>query len=146
MARRKSRTLTDAELRLMRIIWELKSCTVSDILGVLPADEPLAYSTVLTTVRILEEKGYLRHDKVGRAFVYEPIVKPQTARKDALRVVMERFFNSSPQLLVANVLEEENLSRDVLDQLKQLLDDASDERTDDASDERTNDAKSEGTP
>ncbi len=105
----------------MRILWDLRSGTVNDVVDALPADEPLAYSTVLTTLRILEEKGYIRHEKEGRAFVYEPVVQPSEARKDALQYVLDRFFNNSPELLLANVMEDENLSLDDLKEIHSLL-------------------------
>ena len=122
MARKKSPTLTDSELRLMRIIWDLTPCTVGDVVDALPKDEPLAYSTVLTTMRILEEKGYVCHEKSGRAFVYSPIVQPKEARTDALHYVMDRFFNNSPELLLANVMEDENISIDDLKEIQSMLD------------------------
>jgi predicted transcriptional regulator len=121
MARKKSPTLTDAELRFMRILWDLRQGTVNDVVEALPPDEPLAYSTVLTTLRILEEKGYIRHEKSGRAFVYEPVVQPSEARKDALQYVLDRFFNNSPELLLANVMEDENLTLDDLKEIHSLL-------------------------
>src|SRR6056297_2081675 len=105
MARKKSKTLTDAELRLMRVVWDLESCTVNDVLDALPGQDQLAYSTVLTTMRILEEKGYVRHEKEGRAYVYEPIVERDEAQRDALHHLMGKFFNNSPGQLVANLLE-----------------------------------------
>ena len=85
MARKQSPTLTDAELRRMKILWERGPSTVGGVVETLPEDEPLAYSTVLTTLRILEDKGYLRHEKQGRAFVYHPVVDRRAARRNALR-------------------------------------------------------------
>ena len=74
MAREKSPHLTDAELRLMDVSWEKGQATVSDVAEALPNNPALAYSTVLTTLRILENKGFVRHTKNGRAFVYHPVV------------------------------------------------------------------------
>ena len=74
MARKKSAGLTDGELRLMDVLWEMGSGTVSDVMDALPKSVPLHYSTVLTTLRILETKGYLKHVKESRAFVYKPVV------------------------------------------------------------------------
>ncbi|NNF03671.1 MAG: BlaI/MecI/CopY family transcriptional regulator [Rhodothermales bacterium] len=121
MARKKSKTLTDAELRLMRIVWKLESCTVNDVLDALPVGENLAYSTVLTTMRILEEKGYVRHDKEGRAYVYEPIVDRDEAQRDALHHLMGRFFNNSPGQLVANLLEDDDITEDHLTEIRSML-------------------------
>lgn len=121
MARKKSKTLTDAELRLMRIVWDLESCTVNDVLDALPGEEQLAYSTVLTTMRILEEKGYVRHDKEGRAYVYEPIVERDEAQRDALNHLMGKFFNNSPGQLVANLLEDDDITEDHLAEIRSML-------------------------
>lgn len=121
MARKKSPTLTDSELRLMRIIWDLQSCTVGDVVAALPKNEPLAYSTVLTTMRILEEKGYVHHEKSGRAFVYSALVQPKEVRSDVLQYVMDRFFDNSPELLLAKVMEDENISIDDLKEIQSLL-------------------------
>ena len=121
MARKKSSTLTDSEMRLMRIIWDTEPCTVNDVVDRLPADEPLAYSTVLTTMRILEEKGYVEHRKNGRAFVYSSLSDPQEVRTSALQHMMDKFFDNSKALLLANVLEEGDLSHSELDAIKSLL-------------------------
>lgn len=121
MARKKSSTLTDSEMRLMRIIWESEPCTVNDVVERLPQDEPLAYSTVLTTMRILEEKGYVDHEKSGRAFVYTSLANSQEVRKSALHHVMDKFFDNSRELLLANVLEEGDISEPELKALRKLL-------------------------
>lgn len=122
MARKKSTTLTDSEMRLMRIIWEIEPCTVNEVVDQLPNDEPLAHSTVLTTMRILKQKGYISHKKQGRAFVYSSVTDQQDARKTAVQHVMDKFFDNSRTLLLANVLEEGELSYSELDALKALLD------------------------
>ena len=127
MARKTSSTLTDAELRLMDIVWELGPATVQDVVDALPADDPLAYSTVLTMLRILEKKGYLTHKKEGRAYVYHAIVAQQEARKGALKHVMQRFFDDSPELLVLNLLEHDGLDKDDLERLKALINAAPDD-------------------
>ena len=93
MARKKSTGLTDAELRLMEVLWRIGTATVSEVAEKLPKDVELAYSTVLTTLRILETKGYLRHVKDGRAFVYEPVVGRDQARESAVTHLLRRFFN-----------------------------------------------------
>ena len=82
MARKKSATLTEAELRLMDIVWEKGKATVGDVVEALPGRTPLAYNTVLTTMRILEQKGYLKHEENGRAYVYQAV---EPARSMAAR-------------------------------------------------------------
>ncbi len=124
MARKQSPTLTDAELRLMKILWERGPSTVGVVVETLPDDEPLAYSTVLTTLRILEEKGYLRHEKQGRAYVYHPLVDRRAARRNALRYVMDRFFNNSPEQLVLGILENEDMDLADLERLKKMIEES----------------------
>ena len=105
MAKGKSRNLTDAELRLMEVVWEKGKATVAEVVEALPKEVPLAYSTVLTILRILENKGYLRHIKDGRSFVYRPLVKREQARDNALSHLLRRFFEGSPELLMLNLME-----------------------------------------
>ena len=124
MARKQSPTLTDAELRLMKILWARGPSTVGDVVEALPEGAPLAYSTVLTTLRILEQKGYLRHEKQGRAYVYHAVVDSQEARRSALRYVMDRFFNNSPEQLVLGVLESEEMDLADLERLKQMIEES----------------------
>ena len=121
MARKKSPTLTDAELRLMDILWEKESATVSEVVEALSGSQSLAYSTVLTTLRILEQKGYLRHGQRGRAFVYRPAVDRGQVRRGAIRYILSRFFQNDPGLLLVNVLENEDLSPKELIRLRQML-------------------------
>lgn len=123
MARKKSPNLTEAELRLMDVIWEKGEATVSEVAEALPRELGLAYNTVLTTMRILEEKGFLRHtkSKEGRAFVYRAVVGRDEASRTALRYLVSRFFRNSPELLVLNLLEDEELSRKELGRIRALL-------------------------
>ena len=124
MPRKKSPILTDAELRLMNILWNAKSANTADVLKALPGDEQLAYTTVLTTLRILEEKGYLRHTKDGKSFVYHPVVDRASVSRSALRHLVSRFFQNSPELLVSNLIADEQLSSKELRRLKALLDES----------------------
>jgi len=121
MPRRRSPTLTDAELRLMDILWGRGPATVSDVVDALPTRQSLAYSTVLTTLRILEQKGYVRHEKHGRAFVYHPVVNRKQASQNAVQYILSRFFDNSPELLLLNVLENENIDPLELERLKTLV-------------------------
>lgn len=121
MARKKSPTLTEAELRLMTVLWERGKATVGEVVEALQAEPPLAYSTVLTTMRILEQKGYVRHTKAGRAFTYEPTVDRQQASRSALHHLISRFFDNSPELLVLNVLKHEDIDANTLERLKAVV-------------------------
>ncbi len=124
MPRKKSAILTDAELRLMDVIWTLGSANTNDVLSALPGDSQLAYTTVLTTLRILEDKGYLRHTKDGKSFVYHPVVDRNSVQRNALRHMVSRFFQNSPELLVSNLIADEQLSRKELQRLKSLIEES----------------------
>jgi predicted transcriptional regulator len=121
LGRRKSLNLTEGELPLMQVLWEKGRATVGDVVAALPDDPPLAYSTVLTTLRILEAKGYLRHTKEGRAFLYEPIVVQEEASRKALDYLVNRFFGGSCEMLVVNLLKEESLGRAELRRIKRMI-------------------------
>jgi predicted transcriptional regulator len=123
MARRKSPTLTEVELELMDVLWERGSATVSEIVESLP-DERLAYSSVLTMMRILEQKGYVTHEKEGRAFIYRPLVDRGQAQKSVIGYLLKRFFNNSPELLVVNLLEHEDVGPAEVKRLKQMIEKA----------------------
>jgi len=124
MARKKSTTLTEAEVRLMNVLWARGPSTVNDVLEALPADPPLAYNTVLTTLRILEEKGYVKHKKDGRAFHYVPRVPREQAQMSALRLLLSRFFENSAEQLVLNVLKHEKLDPAELQRLRRMIEEA----------------------
>lgn len=121
MARKQTPTLTEAELRLMRVLWELKKATVSDVMKHLPGELDLAYNSVLTTLRILEQKGYLRHTKLGRAHLFSPIVSKSEARQNVVRHMVSNFFNDSPELLLLSLVENEEISPEELDRLKEMI-------------------------
>lgn len=121
MPPRKSVTLTEAELRLMEVIWAKGPSTVHQILDALPPKPPLAYNSVLTTIRILERKGYVQHVKDGRAHVYMPLIGRQEATRSEVRNLINRFFGNSHELLVLNLLEEKGIDAEELERLRQLL-------------------------
>jgi len=123
MPRKRSPNLTEAELRLMDVLWERGSATVAEVAEALPAELGLAYNTVLTTLRILESKGYLRHTKLkdARAFIYRPVVGRQEAGRSALRYLVSRFFQDSSEALVLNLLEDEKLDEQELQRIRKLL-------------------------
>lgn len=121
MSRKPSQTLTEAELKLMEVLWERGPSTVGEVVEALTQEPPLAYSTVLTTLRILEQKQYVRHTKEGRAFTYHPVVDQVKARRSAVKYLLSRFFNDSPGQLVLNVLSQEGLDERELSQLKRMI-------------------------
>jgi predicted transcriptional regulator len=120
---KQSATLTEAELRLMEVLWQRGPSTVQQVLDALPGERPLAYNSVLTTIRILEKKGYLAHAKDGRAHVYAPLVERSEATRSEVRHLVQRLFRDSHELLVLNILEDSDLKQDELQRLKQYLKD-----------------------
>jgi len=121
MPPKKSNTLTEAELRLMKILWRRGESAVNDLVAAMPQGEPLAYNSVLTTIRILEQKGYVEHRQDGRAFVYRPCVAEQEASRSEVRHVMSRFFGNSRERLLLSLLGDEEISPQELQRLKDAI-------------------------
>jgi predicted transcriptional regulator len=117
----KSPTLTEAELRLMTVLWQKGSATVQQVLEALPEKPSLAYNSVLTTIRILEKKGYVKHVKDGRAHVYLPLVGRKEATRFEIRRLVNRFFRNSHEALVLNILEDDSIDAEELRRLRQIL-------------------------
>jgi predicted transcriptional regulator len=120
MARRRSSTLTEAELRLMEVLWEKSQATVAEVTAALPPP-PSAYNSVLTTLRILERKGYVAHDEAGRAFVYRPLLAREDAAKSAVGHLLSRFFDNSAGTLALRLIQSERPSNEELMRLKALI-------------------------
>lgn len=120
MSRKRALVLTDHELRLMEVLWRKGRVTVADVVDSL-APPPLAYSTVLTTLRTLEQKGYIAHEEDGRAYVYHPLVARDEAAKSATRYLIERFFGSSPGALAVSLLDEAPLSDEDVAKLERII-------------------------
>jgi predicted transcriptional regulator len=105
----------------MDVVWSKGSATVSDVVEGLPQDVPLAYSTVLTTLRILEQKGYLQHVKEGRAFVYRPLVAREQERERAVTHLLGRFFDGSAARLMLNLVDGRKISTNELKRLRKRI-------------------------
>ena len=121
MPPKKSITLTEAELRLMKILWQRGESVVSDLVASMPDGETLAYNSVLTTVRILEQKGYVDHRQEGRAFVYRPCVAEHEASRSEVRHVLSRFFGNSRERLLLSLLGDDEISPEELQRLKEAI-------------------------
>src|ERR1700758_2620350 len=121
MPPRPSTTLTEAELRLMNVLWQRGSGTVQQVLEALPPRPALAYNSVLTTIRMLEKKGYVEHIKEGRAHVYVPLIQRKDATRSEIRHLVSRFFRDSHEQLVLNILEDRGLDGEELNRLRQML-------------------------
>jgi predicted transcriptional regulator len=127
MPPKKSNTLTEAELRLMKILWRRGESAVTDLVAAMPEGEPLAYNSVLTTIRILEQKGYVEHRQQGRAFVYWPCVAEEEASRSEVRHVLSRFFGNSREQLLLSLLGDEEISHEELQRLRAAIRDAAPE-------------------
>jgi predicted transcriptional regulator len=119
---RQSETLTAAELRIMNVLWLKGLGTVQSILDSLSEKPALAYNSVLTTIRVLERKGYIEHSKDGRAHVYVPRVGQREARRSEISHLVGRFFKDSHEQLVLNILEDRGIDAKELDRLRAMLD------------------------
>src|SRR2546426_11060832 len=117
MPRKRTLTLTNAEHRIMEVIWAQGSATVADVVEALEGKD--AYTTILTLMRILKVKGYLSSRKEGRAFVFAPRVDRDTAARKAVHQLLSKFFGGSPSELVLSFLREEELTPEVIDAIKQ---------------------------
>src|SRR5579862_7664407 len=105
----------------MDVLWQVGPATVQQVLVTLPTKPALAYNSVLTTIRILEQKGYVEHFKEGRAHVYKPVVDRKQAQRTEIHHLVGRFFQNSHEELVLNLLEEQNIDEDELKRLRELL-------------------------
>src|SRR6202041_2719321 len=118
---KKSPTLTEAELRLMKILWMRGESTVNDITAALPKKAALANNSVLTTIRILEQKGYVQHRKEGRAFYYLPLVAEEEAGTSEVRLVLSRFFGNSREKLMLSLLGDGEVTPEELQRLRDAI-------------------------
>jgi BlaI family transcriptional regulator, penicillinase repressor len=119
--RKQSETLTEAELRIMNVLWLKGFGTVQEILDSLTQKPALAYNSVLTTIRVLERKGYVKHAKDGRAHVYAALVGRKEATRSEIRHLVGRFFKNSHEQLVLNILEEQGIDAEELTRLREML-------------------------
>ncbi len=124
MPPKRSITLTPAELRLMRVLWVRGESAVADLVTQV---ETLAYTSVLTTIRVLETKGYVTHRQEGRAFLYSANVAEHEASRSEVRHVLERFFGNSRERLLLSLLGDSDLDPEELKRLKQAIADTPDD-------------------
>jgi predicted transcriptional regulator len=103
----------------MEVLWRKGSGTVQQVLDWLP--DTLAYNSVLTTIRILEKKGHVKHVKDGRAYIYEPIIGREAATRSEIRHLVSRFFRNSHEALLLNILQDEEIDAAELKRLREML-------------------------
>ncbi|MDR3773130.1 MAG: BlaI/MecI/CopY family transcriptional regulator [Terracidiphilus sp.] len=121
MPPKRSNTLTPAELRLMKVLWDRGESTVAEMVTAIADDGELAYTSVLTTIRILETKGYVSHRQEGRAFLFSSSVGEQEAGRSEVRQVLSRFFGNSRERLLLSLLGDEEISSEELKRLKEAI-------------------------
>ena len=122
----------------MRLLWARGESAVADLVQALPEDTPLAYTSVLTTIRILEQKRYVRHRKEGRAFLYSPCVAENEARRSEIQHLLQRFFENSRERMVLSLLSDAQATPEELERMKKAIAEAApddDEWTVDAPEE-----------
>ena len=105
----------------MRLLWARGESLVSDLVAALPDDAPLAYTSILTTVRVLEQKGYVEHRQEGRAFLYSPCLAEDEAGRSEVRHVLGRFFGNSRESLMLSLLGDGDITHEELQRLKQAI-------------------------
>jgi|ERR1035438_6234579 predicted transcriptional regulator len=121
MPPKRSITLTQAELRLMKVLWTRGESTVADMVSVTSDEGQLAYTSVLTTVRILETKGYVTHRQEGRAFLYTSCIGEEEASRSEVRHVLQRFFGNSRERLLLSLLGDDEMSPEEVKRLKEAI-------------------------
>ncbi len=126
MPRKRLNTLTNAEHRIMEVIWARGSATVAEVVEALNGKD--AYTTILTLMRILKVKGFLASRQEGRAFVFVPKVDRRTAARKAVQQLLAKFFAGSPSELVLSFLREEEITPEELDLIKRKITDSENDR------------------
>lgn len=116
-----AKLLTDVELELMTILWRLGEGSVADVIEHLPSARKLAYTSVSTVLRILEQKKVLKARKEGRGHIYVPLLGKDDYEKKTVRHVVEKVFDGAPTLLVKQLLDTAKLSEKDLKEIKELL-------------------------
>ena len=121
MTRPQSPTFTQQELEIMKIVWELGSATVREVYETLLSQRKIAYTTVMTMMKIMEKKRYLKRRLDGRAFVYEPSQPKNQTIRELVREFVNRVFNGSAEPLLLHLVEEHRVSEKHLTQLAKLI-------------------------
>lgn len=122
--KKKSEFLTPLELKVMNILWVLKKAFVKDIISEWPEQDQPAYNTISTIVRILEDKQYVGHESFGRSHQYFPLISKGKYQKRLLKNVMENVFSGSLTGMVSSLLDDNQLSSDELQEIKNMIEDS----------------------
>ena len=127
MARKTSQALTEGEQRIMRILWSKGSLSVRDVCDILNKDHKVAYTTVQTVLTVLERKKYVSSKKDGRAYIYSSLVSKREAQAEALKSLVQQFFNGSEEALAQHLISESDIDLVALDDLNEMTEDKDDE-------------------
>lgn len=119
--RSKSSTLTEQELEIMKVVWGRETCTVRDVYEIMLQRRKIAYTTVMTMMKILEQKKYLKRTQEDRAYVYRPAKPQNQVIKGMVREFVDRVFNGAAEPLLVHLVEDRRLSREDLDEISKMI-------------------------
>ncbi len=121
MARPKSSEPTKHELEILKLLWEESPLSVADILDRFPKKPKPAYSSILTIVRLMDKKGYVKHEKKGKAYYYSPVLKEKKYSRIEIKKLADTMFGGSQYDLAVNIIKQEKLKPEEIKELKLLL-------------------------
>jgi BlaI family transcriptional regulator, penicillinase repressor len=119
--RRKTKTLTEQELEIMKVIWDRGEATVRDVVASLSEQRQIAYTTVMTMMNILEQKGHLKKWQVDRAFVYKPAHAREQVIGSMVRDFVDRVFNGSAAPLLVHLVDDKKLTEKELNEIREIV-------------------------
>lgn len=122
MAKKSFKRLGERELQILNTIWEMGTASVADVHALLAENEEIAYTTVMTTMKKLADKGYLTYDEVDKKYVYRARIKPVEVRRGLLSDLISSAFSGSPLSLVRTLVQDESLSEEEREEIRRLID------------------------
>ncbi|MGB1952956.1 MAG: BlaI/MecI/CopY family transcriptional regulator [Candidatus Puniceispirillum sp.] len=120
--KKNSMILTEVELEFMSAVWQINGGTVREVMAQLAADRDLAYTSASTILRILEQKKFLVSERSEKSFIYKPLIEKQEYQSTYLMNVSQKLFDNTPSAMVARLVDDENLTEDMLSEMRELLD------------------------
>lgn len=124
MSRNKKKQMpTNAELRILRALWRLGQATVEEVVSAFPAKEQPNYKTTQTFLRIMEQKGFVRHSVRGRVFIFEPLISREEVDEQSVKTLLQRNFGGSASGLLINLLQSDAVPASDLDAIERMIHD-----------------------
>ena len=120
--KKNSMILTEVELEFMSAVWQINGGTVREVMAQLAADRDLAYTSASTILRILEQKKFLVSERSEKSFIYKPLIEKEVYQSTYLMNVSQKLFDNTPSAMVARLIDDENLTEDMLAEMRELLD------------------------